>query len=258
MKEIEVAGTMDPRSSSPQRRQRLKAEQSMVAYMHLVSAIADRLYRRLPPNVEKDDLFQVGLVGLYEAFLRFDGRRGVSFGSFASHRIEGAMLDELRARDTLSRRQRAVFRRIHVRAQALEHALGRAPRAGEIARSLGMPLSEVHRVVDEAGAARLCETEGSADFLDDIELEHAEPDWVARLAGVDNDPVRSIEARQQLAMLRVAIDDLTEQESQIMDMLYTRDMPLKDVAVEVGLSQSRVFQIELAAIAKLAGCVRQR
>lgn len=244
-------------SSEPRHGQGNDAQQSMLAHLPLVIAIADRLRSRLPASVEKDDLVQVGLLGLYEAFLRFDGRRGVSFGSYASRRIEGAMLDELRALDTLPRRQRAAFRCIHVQVRALEHALGRAPRAGEIARSLGMPLSEVHQVLTEAGAGRLRAIDGPAEYLDEVDLDQEEPDCVARLAGVDNDPVRRIEARQQLDMLRVAIDDLTGRESQIMDMLYTRDMPLKDVAVEVGLSRSRVFQIHLAVIAKLADCLRQ-
>lgn len=231
-------------------------QKCILDHLPLVKTIAERLRRRLPASIEKDDLLQVGMLGLCEALLRFDARRGVSFDSYASRRIEGAMLDELRALDALPRRRRAAYRRIRDAVRDLGHALGRAPRAGEVARSLGMSLSEVHGVLAEAGAGGVRAEDVPLERLDEADLGREEVSRVARLARVDTDPMLNAEAGQQLATLCLALGELTEMEIRVMDMLYMQDMRLKDVASAIGLSASRVFQMQQAVIEKLGARVR--
>ena len=109
----------------------------LLEHRALVRRLASRMLARLPANVTMAELEQAGLIGLNEAFARFDHGRGASFETYASRRIEGAMLDALRATDTLSRDSRSRLRQVQQAVQRLEHELHRPPRAKEVANELG-------------------------------------------------------------------------------------------------------------------------
>ncbi|MBP9941631.1 MAG: sigma-70 family RNA polymerase sigma factor, partial [Comamonas sp.] len=99
----------------------------------LVRRIAQHMIAKLPPNVELDDLIQVGMIGLADALSRFETSQGVQFETFAGQRIRGAMLDELRENDWMSRSSRKGQKDIESAIRRLEQQLGRAPRESEIA-----------------------------------------------------------------------------------------------------------------------------
>src|SRR5436853_6808508 len=110
-------------------------------YSPLVRRLAHQMIAKLPANVEIDDLIQVGMIGLTDALSRFDAAQGVQFETFATQRIRGAMLDELRGNDYLSRGTRKHQRTIESAVHKPEQKLGRPPVESEIARELGRALA---------------------------------------------------------------------------------------------------------------------
>ena len=217
----------------------------------LVRRIAGRLRARVPGSVDMDELVQAGMIGLNDAMSRFQDNRGATFHTYASRRIEGAMLDALRHTDTLSREARARQREIRDAVQRLEHRLGRAPRAKEVSNELGWTLAEFHRSMAEAGAGAL--RYGDED-LQQIEEESAlELATRERAAPLDqgSDPVSALQLRQRVSALMQAFEGLEPREQAIMEMIYDRELGLEAIGAELGVSASRVSQLHEATVAKL-------
>lgn len=222
----------------------------LAVYKPLVRQIAGRLRARLPANVELDELLQAGLIGLNEALSRFESGQGSTFETYAARRIEGAMLDALRANDTLPRDARARLREMHAAVQRLEHRLGRAPRAREVATELGWTLDAFHRCMVDAGGAGL--------RAGDEALEHAEEtlwgggdDDAHGIVDEHADPARALQRRQRHAALNAAFDALEEVERYVMQSIYEQGLPLREIGATLGVSESRVSQISAEIVAKL-------
>jgi RNA polymerase sigma factor FliA len=223
----------------------------LAAHKPLVLQIARRIRARLPASVGIDELEQAGLLGLDEALSRFEAGRGSTFESYAARRIEGSMLDALRAMDTLSRGTRLRLRLMHAAVQRMEHRLGRAPRAKEVANELGWSLDELHTCMVEAGAAGA----RSGEF----ELENADDTsslWAGQENSVDaiderSDPFRALQQQQRHAALNAAFDALEEAERFVVEALYKHGASLKDVGETLGLSESRVSRLSAQIVAKL-------
>ena len=124
---------------------RLDANAMLKQYSPLVRRLAHQMIAKLPANVEIDDLIQVGMIGLSDALTRFDVAQGVQFETFATQRIRGAMLDELRGSDWMSRGDRRHQRSIESAVHKLEQKLGRAPHESEIAVEMGLNWKRVAR-----------------------------------------------------------------------------------------------------------------
>jgi RNA polymerase sigma factor for flagellar operon FliA len=222
----------------------------LLAHRDLVVKTARRLRGRLPANVQMDELVQAGMIGLNDAMSRFEDRRTATFGTYASRRIEGAMLDQLRASDSLSRETRAQQRKVRAAVHSLEHQLGRAPRAKEVADTLGWTLEEFHRCMVEAGAAPLRKGDVAVDEIEHESIASTETTEDV-IADEQADPLRFVQMRQRLEALSLAFKDLAERERIVMEGLYERGGSLKDVSVTLGVTESRVCQIHKAVIVKL-------
>src|SRR4029453_4955669 len=120
----------------------LDLNSTLKQYGPLVRRLAHQMIARLPANVEIDDLIQVGMIGLTDALSRFGAAQGVQFETFATQRIRGAMLDELRGNDYVSRGTRKQQRSIESAVHRLGQKLGRAPVESEIAQEMGIALAE--------------------------------------------------------------------------------------------------------------------
>ena len=127
----------------------LDLNSTLKQYSGLVRRLAHQMIAKLPANVEIDDLIQVGMIGLTDALSRFDAAQGVQFETFATQRIRGAMLDELRGNDYLSRGTRKHQRSIESAVSKLEQQLGRAPHESEIAKEMGIAPNYLYRVLGE-------------------------------------------------------------------------------------------------------------
>ena len=141
-------------------------------YSPLVRRLAHHMMAKLPPSVQVDDLIQVGLIGLSEALTRYEATQGVQFETFATQRIRGAMIDELRENDWMSRGSRKSQKEIEGALHRLEHRLGRSPSESEIAAELGMSLTDYQTLLGKVQGTQLVYledmsgSEGDDSFLD--------------------------------------------------------------------------------------------
>jgi RNA polymerase sigma factor for flagellar operon FliA len=222
-------------------------------YVPLVQRLAHHMIAKLPPNVEVDDLIQVGMIGLAEALSRYEPSQGVQFETFATQRIRGAMLDELREGDWLSRGSRKSQKDIERAVHRLEQRLGRAPAESEIATELGMPLADYQGLLGRVRGAQLV-------YLEDMGGGEADDDsFLERHAGAtdtESDPMSLLKDQRLRAALVAAIESLPERERGIMGMYYEQDMNLKEIAAVLGVTESRVCQLHSQSIARLRAKMR--
>jgi RNA polymerase sigma factor for flagellar operon FliA len=220
-------------------------------YSPLVRRLAHHMMAKLPASVQVDDLIQVGLIGLSEALARFEASQGVLFETFATQRIRGAMIDELRENDWMSRSSRKSQREIEGAVQKLEHRLGRSPSESEIAAELGISLSDYQSLLTKVQGTQLV-------YLEDISGgSDSEDSFLDRHAGdTDADPMEVLRDQRLRESLVAAIKTLPEREQHIMSMYYEHDMNLKEIAAVLGVTESRVCQLHSQSIARLRAKMR--
>lgn len=220
-------------------------------YSPLVRRLAHHMMAKLPPSIQVDDLIQVGLIGLSEALTRFEASQGVQFETFATQRIRGAMIDELRENDWMSRGSRKSQKEIEGALRRLEHRLGRSPTESEIAAELGMDLSEYQSLLNKVKGTQLVYledmaggSEGEDGFLD------------RHMVDGDSDPMQMLRNQRLRQSLVDAIKGLPEREQYIMSMYYEKDMNLKEIAAVLGVTESRICQLHSQSIARLRAKMR--
>ncbi len=211
---------------------RLDANAMIKQYSPLVRRLAHQMIAKLPANVELDDLIQVGMIGLSDALSRFDAAQGVQFETFATQRIRGAMLDELRGNDWMSRGDRRHQRSIEAAVRALEQRHGRAPSEGEIAAELGMKLAEYQELLGKVRGTQLV-------CLEDMSGDDGDEDFLDRhVASEDHNPLALLQDQRMRMALVEAIKNLPEREQYVMSMYYEHDMNLKEIAAVLGVTES--------------------
>jgi RNA polymerase sigma factor for flagellar operon FliA len=219
-------------------------------YSPLVRRLAHQMIAKLPANVEIDDLIQVGMIGLTDALSRFDAAQGVQFETFATQRIRGAMLDELRGSDWMSRGVRKQQRDIEGAVHKLEQQLGRAPQESEIARHMGLSLKEYQDLLTKVRGTQLV-------YLEDMGGDEGDNDYLDRhVAEEGADPMAQLADRRMREALVEAIKLLPEREQYVMSMYYEQDMNLKEIAAVLGVTESRVCQLHSQSIARLRAKLR--
>ncbi len=214
-------------------------------YSPLVRRLAHQMIAKLPANVEVDDLIQVGLIGLTDALSRFDAEQGVQFETFATQRIRGAMLDELRGGDWMSRGTRRQQREIEVAVHKVEQRLGRAPREDEIAAEMGLTLSDYQELLGKVRGTQLV-------YLEDMSGDDGDNDYLDRhVADESANPMAQLQDHRMREALVAAIKNLPEREQFVMSMYYEHDMNLKEIAAVLKVTESRVCQLHSQSIARL-------
>lgn len=214
-------------------------------YGPMVRRIAGQLAAKLPANVDPDDLVQAGMIGLLDAMTRYEPGHGAQFESFATQRVRGAMLDELRGSDWLPRSVRRAQRTIEQAIHAAEQALQRAPRETEIAAELGLSLDAYQRMLADARGAQLV-------HLDDFGDDEGEERFLDRhVPAKGTDPTEILGDAGFRRALVEAIERLPERERLVMGMYYEQDMNLKEIGAVLGVTESRVSQLHSQAVARL-------
>ncbi|RYF06912.1 MAG: RNA polymerase sigma factor FliA [Comamonadaceae bacterium] len=220
-------------------------------HVPLVRRIAHHMIAKLPPNVELDDLIQVGMMGLSEALTRYEASQGVQFETFATQRIRGAMLDELREGDWMSRSSRKSQKEIEHALHRMEQKLGRSPLESEIAEELGLSLEDYQSLLGKVRGTQLVYLEDMSRGDDD------EEGFLDRhVADSEADPMAVLRDQRLKASLVTAIKSLPEREQYIMGMYYEHDMNLKEIAAVLGVTESRVCQLHSQSIARLRAKMR--
>ncbi|MEO8118572.1 MAG: RNA polymerase sigma factor FliA [Rhodoferax sp.] len=220
-------------------------------YQPLVRRLAHHMMVKLPANVQVDDLIQVGLIGLSEALTRYEAAQGVQFETFATQRIRGAMLDELRGNDWMSRGSRKSQKEIEQALRRLEHKLGRTPLESEIAVDLGLSLADYQTLLGKVRGTQLV-------YLEDMARGNEEDDsYLDRHVGdSDADPMNMLRDQRLRQALVAAIKNLPEREQFIMSMYYEKDMNLKEIAAVLDVTESRICQLHSQSIARLRAKMR--
>jgi len=220
-------------------------------YQPLVRRLAHHMMAKLPPSVEVDDLIQVGLIGLADALTRFEANQGVQFETFATQRIRGAMLDELRENDWMSRGSRKSQRDIETAMRRVEHRLGRTPKESEIAAELGLTLVDYQSLLGKVRGTQLV-------YLEDMSRRNEDDDSYLDRHVADSaaDPLNMLRDHKLREALVAAIKLLPEREQHIMSMYYEQDMNLKEIAAVLDVTESRICQLHSQSIARLRAKMR--
>ena len=220
-------------------------------YQPLVRKLAHHMMAKLPASVEVDDLIQVGLIGLSEALSRYEAAQGVQFETFATQRIRGAMLDELRENDWMSRGSRKSQKDIEVAMRKVEHRLGRSPLESEIAAEMDMALEDYQSLLGKVRGTQLL-------YLEDMSRSGEDDDTYLdrHVADSESDPLNMLRDQRLRTGLIAAINGLPEREQYIMSMYYEQDMNLKEIAAVLDVTESRVCQLHSQSIARLRAKMR--
>jgi RNA polymerase sigma factor for flagellar operon FliA len=223
-------------------------EDVLAKYSPLVKYVVDKISATLPKTVDVDDLQSSAVIGLYDAWEKFDATRGTKFETYAVWRIRGAVLDELRALDWASRTTRRKARKVEEVSRGLDQKLGRAASDVEIAEALGLDSQEFFRLSDEVQNAvhlsleRPQSGDESSEVMGLSEAIEAEE---------HHDSLHSVELDEARAILLGAINHLPEQERLVVALYYYEELTLKEIGEVLGISESRVSQVHTKAIRRL-------
>lgn len=231
----------------------LDREQYIKRFAPLVKRMANHLLAKLPASVEPDDIIQAGLIGLMDAVSRFEEGQGVQFETYATQRIRGAMLDELRANDWLPRSVRKNQRELEGAISRLEQRLRRTPSESEIAKEMGVSLAQYQTLLQETRGYQLLYLDDFADGEDgagEAFLDRNCPDKAA-------DPFAMIEDRAFKESLVEAIGELPEREKLLMGLYYEQELNFREIAGVLGVTESRVCQLHSQAVARLRAKLKE-
>jgi RNA polymerase sigma factor for flagellar operon FliA len=225
----------------------LTAEQELMMIEHLpiVRFIARRIHERLPQHVSKEDLYSAGVVGLVDAFGRFDASRDVQFRSYAQFRIRGAILDSLRTLDWGPRALRRKGRAIEQAIQMLTAQFRRSPTDIEIATKLHIPLAAYQQLLGELKGLEISTiySERSGD------PEEEEP--ICQPSRPEDDPLFLFLHAEMRERLSKAISDLPERERLVTNLYYYEELSMKEIGIILGVVESRISQMHASAVLRL-------
>ena len=229
-----------------------KREELILKYAPLVKNIVGRMAAKLPiDQADKEDLTNVGIMGLMSALDKYDTTRNVQFETYASFRIRGAVLDELRARDWVPRATRSKDNKLEHAINVLQKELGRAPTEEEIATHLDLSLEEYFKLLDEARCVPLISTE---DLPPDYLERYSREDVMQEIS--EGNPLNLLENMEVKARLRDAVDQLPEKERLVLSLYYFEELTMKEAGRVMDLTESRVCQLHAQAVLRLKSMVK--
>lgn len=229
----------------------------LTQYAPLVRRLALQLIARLPASVDLDDLIQAGMLGLLDAAGRYQDDQGAKFETYASQRIRGAMLDELRANDWVSRGLRQSSRGVAKAIQVQEQKRGRSPSEGEIAEELQLPLGAYQHLLQEIHGCQLV-------YYEDFDRNDQENSFIDQHCRSENsdggetgNPLAQLLANGLRQRLIEAIEAVPERERLLLSLYYEEELNLREIGAVMEVSQSRVCQLHSQVISRLRGILAE-
>ncbi|MCT4545413.1 MAG: FliA/WhiG family RNA polymerase sigma factor [Vallitalea sp.] len=219
-------------------------EKLIIEYAQLVKVVAGRLNMYLGNNVEFEDLVGYGVFGLIDAIDKFDFEKGVKFETYASLRIRGAILDNIRRMDWIPRSLRKKQKMIDNATNKIENLLGRPATEEEVAKELNISIQEYQKWLSQTKLLSLTSLEESIEQGKEFRIEpvnksgFSQPEWV----------VQKNELKELLAEV---IDNLLENEKRVIVLYYFEELTLKEISKILGVSESRISQIHTKALKKM-------
>jgi RNA polymerase sigma factor for flagellar operon FliA len=225
----------------------LTAEQERILLEHLpvVRFLARRIHERLPQHVDIEDLVSAGVVGLMDAFAKFDPDKRVQFRSYAQFRIRGAILDSLRTLDWSPRELRRKGRAVEEAIRVLTARLGRAPGENEVAAEMGLRLDDYQQLLGDLKGLE----------IGTLHIEHNEDSGEEELAYIpsrpEDDPLFRCLRGELEEKLAEAIANLPDRERMVMTLYYYEEMTMREIGLALGVVESRVSQVHASAVVHL-------
>ena len=221
-------------------------------YAPLVKNIVGRMTYKLPIDAaDREDLINVGIIGLMEALEKFDRNRNVQFETFARFRIRGAILDELRSRDWVPRSIRHKDSKLEKAFNSLKKTLGRQPDEFEVANYLGVNLEQYFKLLDDTKGISI------------ISQEDLTPDYIESHSTVDvmesidqSNPLDLFTGEEIRYQLKRVIEELPEKEKLVVSLYYHDEMTMKEIGMILELTESRVCQLHTQAILRLRSSMK--
>jgi len=211
-------------------------------YSYLVRLVVNRLSIKYKDYVDDDDLFGYGILGLMDALEKYDMGKGIKFETYASYRIRGAIIDQIRRQDWVPRNLRKKSKQLEEALFELENKLGRPPAEEELALHLSMTVEEVHEIINQlhlftvlSFEEQIIESKTRLELLDDN----------------SETPEESVLINELKESLAKAIDSLKENEKKIVSLYYYDQLTFKEIGIVLGISESRVSQLHTRALMKL-------
>ena len=220
-------------------------EQLITHYAPLVNQVAVRMIGRLPDTVELGDLVSYGMFGLIDAVERFEVDRGFKFETYASTRIRGAIIDELRAADWVPRSVRSKARIVEQATRELEQELMRKVTDEDVATRLGWANVEVRTVRAQVSLSHIA----ALDSLGGSDAETSQLETLMSLSVPG--AATSIEATERRELLATAVQQVRDREQEVLRLYYYENLTLAQIGQILGVTESRVSQIHSGAVKKL-------
>lgn len=222
--------------------QTARAEHELIVqHGELVKRIAYHMAARLPSSVDVQDLIQAGVIGLLEASRNFSSDRGATFETYASIRVRGAMVDELRKGDwaprSLHRRAREAAKAMH----DIEQETGRDARDAEVAQRMQISLDEYYSITADAARCQVLS----------MDAQDADSEDRFQYADTADSPLQTLQHDEFQGNLTAAIASMPEREKLLLSLYYNDEMNLREIGVILGVSESRVCQIHGQALLRL-------
>jgi RNA polymerase sigma factor for flagellar operon FliA len=219
-------------------------DELVLKHLPLVRAIAVRVYENLPVHVDVDDLVHAGIMGLFDAALKYNGEKQVSFHGYAKHRIKGAILDSLRDMDWASRDLRKRHKQLEAVTRELSAVMDRTPTEAEIAEKMGMDVVRWRQVAVELRMVGLLSASARAP--------ESENQNVPEFPATDElNPDVLTGHRELRAVLSTAMKTLPERYQTVIGLYYLGGKTMKEIGERLGINESRVSQIHRAALDKM-------
>jgi len=216
---------------------------SLIAHhSSLVERIANQIGSRLPESIQRDDLIQAGMIGLLEALRNYDSSQGAAFETYAGIRIRGSILDEVRRSDWTPRSVHTKAQKMAENIRRIENHTGRDARASEVAESMDMTLDEYHQALQDSVSTRLFSIE---------ELTQSGVTGFTETAQSGRTPVDDLTQTDFKSALADSISGLPDRERLVISLHYKEELSLREIGESMGLSESRICQINSQAILRL-------
>ncbi|PIE16314.1 MAG: FliA/WhiG family RNA polymerase sigma factor [Proteobacteria bacterium] len=228
----------------------LDREELLAEHMGLVKQVASKIASRLPPNVELDDLISSGMIGLIDAVDKFDQAKSTNFRKYAEIRIKGAILDELRAMDHVSRTVRRQSTQLNKTVRDLQDELGRKVTDEDVAERLGLDIQGYHKLINKLKPVLVLSFDDLSDDLGRDPMQFlADPRA--------DDPQKLLHAKKIRRLVYDQIQGLKERQRLVVEFYYYDGMTLKEIGKILGVSESRISQMLTAATQVLGRRIRR-
>ncbi|MBE5846377.1 MAG: FliA/WhiG family RNA polymerase sigma factor [Lachnospiraceae bacterium] len=221
-------------------------EKLILEYAPLVKVVAGRLSMYLGYNVEYEDLCSYGIFGLIDAIDKFDSLKDVKFETYASLRIRGAILDQIRKMDWIPRTIRQKQKRIEQVMREVETREGRQATDEEIAAGLGITGDEYTDWQSQMKITGVISLNEYMEQGSEIPNDH-------RASGQFDSPERALEKTELAETLRETLELLTEKERRVIELYYYEELTLKEISYVLEVSESRISQLHTKALQKMRG-----